>query len=911
VTAQDEHVAELEPSEILPPFCRGAELEDILAAIEAEECRAVFVTYDTGLGASSILRELAVRAGHHGPVLTVHGSPSLAAVPYGALAPFLHEFAIDDVSARMEVLRGLLATLEKQRALSAGDRSTTALIIVDDAHAIDPSTADLLVGLALSGTARVVASHLRTKAMPHPLPKLWSSGMAETIELFPLSRDQGHEFCVAMLGGPVAPATSSHFWFSAGGNVLLLKMLVEEAVAEGRVRIRHGLWSYRRGSGASTVGRDLGGVVRQQIRGLGHAAETTLHLVALAEPIALETVNEIGGVDAVKELWDRRLVREQPGEPGMLRLVNPIYGEAIRQMVPPTQSRVLYERLIERLDADPANSESLLRRVSWAVDSGLDVPEEQLLQAAIFACKLLQPGVALHLLEPIGSGRNALRARVVRARAKYTLGDYQGASRLLDGGFEEAHNLSDLLFGTLLGAITKLAVGMPVSSIENDALSLRASGERLIEQDPANADKIRRHTLANANLLELMVLSQKGEYRLMPPLIESILENGSGLQDEEFKLNKSFALAMDSERLCAQGFPDQGFRRALEAFEIEHSADHDVFFLPEMIIVRQLCATLTSGDLGMSAQLLDAFSVDTGPVVMVYGGGASVARGMGFIRQGLMEKALEELLPGLESLSVNDPEQLLGFCTSMVVYAAARLGDTTLAAELAAGYKEKPGIFLVTGHERAFLAAGREYLLHDGSGLAALHMLAGDARDGDSALLELNALALAVELGDIESLARLAELAARVEGPWAAALLRFGQNMMAQRPAHAGGGTGDAPAAGFADLSNVKWYSTAAFDVEPFHLDETGDRAAPAMPWLGAGAGPGATLVVPGPVVNENVKLTRREREITTLAVAGRSDREIAAELQLSVRTVEGHLYRCYAKLGISGRDGLPSVLPH
>ncbi|MGA7204818.1 MAG: ATP-binding protein, partial [Specibacter sp.] len=609
MTAQDVQTNVVEPGENAPPFCRSAELEDILTAIGSEDCRAVFVTYDTGLGASSILRELAATAGHRGPVLTVHGTPSLSAVPFGALAPFLHEFSLDDLTVRMNVLRGLLAALDKQREAPAQSGRATPLIIVDDAHAIDPSTADLLVGLALSGTAHVVASHLRSKDMPHPLPKLWSSGMAESIELFPLTREQGHEFCVAILGGLVAPATSWHFWFSAGGNVLLLKMLVEEAMADGLVRVRHGLWSYRRGTGTGNIGRDLGEVVRQQIRGLGSSAETTLHLVALAEPIALETVKEICGADAVGELQARRLVREQAGEEGMLRLVNPIYGEAIRQMVPPTQSRVLYERLIERLDADPATSESLLRRVTWAVDSGLEVPDEQLLQAAIFACKLLQPGVALHLLKPIGSGRNALRARVIRARAKYTLGDYQGAATLLDGGFDEARNLSDLLFGTLLGAITKLAVGMPVSSIENDALHLRAAGERLTKLFPADADRIRRHTQENANLLELMVLSQRGEYRLMPPLIESILENAAGLQDEEYKLNKSFALAMDSERLCAQGYPDQGFKRAMEAFAIEHSADHDVFFLPEMIIVRQLCATLTSGDLGMSAQLLDTFSV--------------------------------------------------------------------------------------------------------------------------------------------------------------------------------------------------------------------------------------------------------------------------------------------------------------
>jgi DNA-binding CsgD family transcriptional regulator len=55
--------------------------------------------------------------------------------------------------------------------------------------------------------------------------------------------------------------------------------------------------------------------------------------------------------------------------------------------------------------------------------------------------------------------------------------------------------------------------------------------------------------------------------------------------------------------------------------------------------------------------------------------------------------------------------------------------------------------------------------------------------------------------------------------------------------------------------------------------------------------------------------LTRRERDIVALAVRGFSDRRIAAELHVSIRTVEGHLYRSYAKLNVKGRDELPGIV--
>lgn len=49
--------------------------------------------------------------------------------------------------------------------------------------------------------------------------------------------------------------------------------------------------------------------------------------------------------------------------------------------------------------------------------------------------------------------------------------------------------------------------------------------------------------------------------------------------------------------------------------------------------------------------------------------------------------------------------------------------------------------------------------------------------------------------------------------------------------------------------------------------------------------------------------LTEREREILRLASDGRGNDEIAAQLTLSVRTVERHLSNAYLKLGISGRS--------
>jgi DNA-binding CsgD family transcriptional regulator len=55
--------------------------------------------------------------------------------------------------------------------------------------------------------------------------------------------------------------------------------------------------------------------------------------------------------------------------------------------------------------------------------------------------------------------------------------------------------------------------------------------------------------------------------------------------------------------------------------------------------------------------------------------------------------------------------------------------------------------------------------------------------------------------------------------------------------------------------------------------------------------------------------LTPRERQVAELAAAGVRSREIADRLFLSTRTVENHLQRVYAKLGVSGRVELDPAL--
>ncbi|MER7754998.1 AAA family ATPase [Kitasatospora sp. NPDC097643] len=86
-----------------------------------------------------------------------------------------------------------------------------------------------------------------------------------------------------------------------------------------------------------------------------------------------------------------------------------------------------------------------------------------------------------------------------------------------------------------------------------------------------------------------------------------------------------------------------------------------------------------------------------------------------------------------------------------------------------------------------------------------------------------------------------------------------------------------------------------------------------AGPWAGraraelaaAGGEAGLTVRRDGPIS----LLSPQEREVVRLAAAGASNREIAAQLFLSPRTVGHHLYRAFPKLGVSSRTELAALL--
>lgn len=70
-----------------------------------------------------------------------------------------------------------------------------------------------------------------------------------------------------------------------------------------------------------------------------------------------------------------------------------------------------------------------------------------------------------------------------------------------------------------------------------------------------------------------------------------------------------------------------------------------------------------------------------------------------------------------------------------------------------------------------------------------------------------------------------------------------------------------------------------------------------------------APVEYPIPAIAERYGLSKREEEILVLLLQGRSNRQIEEELFISLRTVEGHVYKIYRKMGVKNRLQLIHLL--
>ena len=239
--------------------------------------------------------------------------------------------------------------------------------------------------------------------------------------------------------------------------------------------------------------------------------------------------------------------------------------------------------------------------------------------------------------------------------------------------------------------------------------------------------------------------------------------------------------------------------------------------------------------------------------------------------------------------------------------ALAMRGATDEAAAVLAALDDIRRPFRMLDYERslarAWLAAGQGALTE---AITTMLAAAETAAAKGQFAAEVVCLQTAVQFGDYSCASRLSELESMVEGPRANLAARFATAL-----SNSDGPELSAISEEFERLGDlVAAVDAAAHACTAFRH---GDRRGSA---LGCSTRAEALATRCGGIstpalreVSEPLPLTAREREIVRLLGSGLTSREVAERLCLSLRTVEGHVYRAMTKTGSASRDELIRLL--
>jgi ATP/maltotriose-dependent transcriptional regulator MalT len=275
--------------------------------------------------------------------------------------------------------------------------------------------------------------------------------------------------------------------------------------------------------------------------------------------------------------------------------------------------------------------------------------------------------------------------------------------------------------------------------------------------------------------------------------------------------------------------------------------------------------------------------------------------------RGALTNACDELHGALSVMTEALPQGWVMLAAAWLTQAEAARGNTVEAAaalsqaEACAGRQVAvfwPELELARAWERAAVGETTAARVH-------AERSAQLARNDDMLPVEMHALHTAVRFGDRSQSARLHELAEQLGSPLAAAIALHARGL-----ADHDGDRLDAAAHRFEKLGAMAMGADAAAQAAREHARAESRvkelESATHAHWRASQCG----LSTPATVTVERpLPITDREREVGTLVAAGLSNRQIGDRLNVSARTVEGHLYPIFTKLGIADRDELARLL--
>ena len=187
------------------------------------------------MGKSRVAREALSAAASQG--CETHwtvGTSSARAIPLGAFTAW----APSGVSDTVQLLQGVI------ESLTAASSATKVVLGVDDIHLLDDLSTFVVHQIVQRGAAKVIVTVRDDEPIPAAIQEIWKAGQFDRLDLEQLSLEETTTLLSAALEGSVDSDATQRLWKLTRGNVLYLRNIVEQEVADGRIVQENGYWRW-------------------------------------------------------------------------------------------------------------------------------------------------------------------------------------------------------------------------------------------------------------------------------------------------------------------------------------------------------------------------------------------------------------------------------------------------------------------------------------------------------------------------------------------------------------------------------------------------------------------------------------------------------------------------------------------
>jgi DNA-binding CsgD family transcriptional regulator len=726
----------------------------------------------------------------------------------------------------------------------------------------------------------LIATAVAGAPLPDSIRQLVDDKFVEMIQLRPFDRDAVELIARGLLGGPPAPSTAEMLWRWSEGLPGVLDNIISIGCSESVFQLISGYWWWE---GPPPLVTGVPAHVQRKVDLLSDDALDALDLIILSEGVDVAVVERLVSADSVVELERAELITGAEDRDIMtLRCARTRVARDRRDTMPALRRRLLARRLLDELPV-PRTPPEITRSVSLHRFAGL-VPDSAELEQATSILRLSDPRRAEVLAEEHHRASPTVTSAIDLIDSRVELGDAVGANRLLikassmTATSRDVRRLSEAAFAVALfadrdpaGARRLVQERRQAAGFDGPDATLSKSLDALallLSAMPDIAERLARQAIAED-------VSEPNQLRAGVTVAASLVLRGQ----TEAAYTAAIKLLDAGERLAGAMPSALGMLRAELAFiqlwrgELTTMPDaHPLtgrWPVPPSVsatIHRKTDWALMSGIVShLRGEHVDAVrSLNEAVVQQAQGKGIFHAEASAWLTVALCDAGRTT---GATRALQQFPERHLAMLPGLHLWArgvvAATCNRTSEAAELltaAAAEARSVGAFLIESR----------YLVE-----------VAERCNDDSPIARIDELAHLVDAPLLQALCHGA--VAKLKGD-SVALLNIAQSMTAF------GLHGRAKAmARFAE-------SAATGSGEP----AVARRARRARRLL---SGPAAEI-------DPNLSgLSPRELEVARLAGGGMTDREIAARLVLSVRTIESHLASAYRKLAVSSRTELAQRL--